>query len=75
MVKKRSKFHPTADLDRIKRLIELLLKKPRSLEELKKLLGVSERTLFRDFDRLEEREIYVIHVGFRRPRKYQIWSG
>jgi predicted DNA-binding transcriptional regulator YafY len=60
---------PILNEKRIEKLVRLL-RKPRTEAELSKMLNISRRTLYRDFERLEERGLNVQTVGFRRPTKY-----
>ena len=69
MVKERSKFTNKPDLRRLMRL-KGFLRKPQVMTDLIKWLNVSERTVFRDFDRLAKDGFHVVRVGTIRPTQY-----
>lgn len=66
-----SKNSPVVDESRLERL-QKLLDDPKTVIELMESLDISKPTLYRDFKRLEEREIFVSRVGYSRPARYRI---
>jgi predicted DNA-binding transcriptional regulator YafY len=69
----RSRYYPEVDLDRLDKMIELL-KDPKTIRELSKSLKVSDKTVYRDFDRIQERDYKIIRLGTSRPTLYMIWK-
>lgn len=66
-----SKNSPLVNWDRIQRL-QRLLEESRTVKEITEALDISKETLYRDFQRLEERGATVSRVGYSRPALYQI---
>jgi len=59
------------DLNMLLKMERLLRKKPRTVQELMELLKVSNSTVYRYLERLDQ-ENSVYRVGYKRPTKYTL---